>query len=304
MQDIHLNKIAVDPVNLPIFSDNNISADVLRLDKIHPLISGNKWFKLRYYLDEAIQEGKKRILTSGGAWSNHILAAAAAGQLYGFKTTGKIRGEEPAELSPILQQAKAMGMELVFMSRENYGRERRFIEKKRVDLDSSKDLCAIPEGGCGIKGAEGAATILEHCTKENYTHICCAVGTGTMTAGLARGASLTTTIIAVSVLKNNPEIEKIIHALLPGSSYEKRIRLLHDYHFGGYAKHKPELLDFMNEFYRQTSIPSDFVYTGKLFYAITDLAAKKYFPTGSRLLLIHSGGLQGNSSLDKGTLIF
>lgn len=303
MQAIDFNNITIDKISLPSFTANGIEADVLRLDKIHPFISGNKWFKLRYYLDDANQKGRKVIMTSGGAWSNHILALAAAGQLYGVKTRGKIRGEEPVELSPTLRQAKDMGMELVFISRENYKRGRISIYT-RPDHDAIKDLYVIPEGGCGIKGVEGAATILDHCKKENYTHICCAAGTGTMTAGLAWGSSPNTTIVGISTMKNNPEIEKIIHALVPGASFEKRIRMIHDYHFGGYAKHKPELLEFMNEFYRQTNIPSDFVYTGKLFYAIADLASKNYFPPGSRLLLIHSGGLQGNSSLKKGTLIF
>ena len=144
--------------------------------------------------------------------------------------------------------------------------------------------------------------MLDGVEKENYSHICCAAGTGTMTAGLVQASGAKNKILAISVLKNNFEIEQQVKSLLPGN--EMKFDIVHEYHFGGYAKYKPGLIQFMNEFYRLTSIPSDFVYTGKLFYAINDLVTASYFPSGSRLLLIHSGGLQGNVSLGKGTLIF
>ncbi len=295
MQNIDLSNISIDKIVLPVFTENKIEADVLRLDKIHPLVSGNKWFKLRYYIEEAKQQGKKNILTFGGAWSNHIIATAAACHLNGLKATGMIRGEEAPELSPTLQQAKAIGMQLIFISREDY-------RKKKIPGDLNDDTYVINEGGSGMKGVEGAATILDHCQKENYTHICCAAGTGTMTAGLAKAARRGTTIISISVMKNNPEIGENIISL--SGTNKNDVVLLQDHHFGGYAKYQPALLHFMNDLYRQTGIPTDFVYTGKLFYAINDLAFKKYFPPRSKLLLIHSGGLQGNSSLDNGTLIF
>lgn len=293
MQPVNLSNITIDKIELPVFRENKLEAEVLRLDKIHPHVSGNKWFKLQHYLEDARRLNYQSIATFGGAWSNHILATAAAGQLYGFSTIGIIRGEEPAELSPTLQDAKAMGMQLIFISRHDY-------QQKKNPEEISSGTYIINEGGHGIKGAEGAASILENCKKENYTHICCAAGTGTMAAGLCLSAPPATKVTAISVLKNNFEIAGNIARLIN----KDNIEVLHDYHFGGYAKHQPALLELMNNFYRQTSIPSDFVYTGKLFYAITDLAAKKYFPPGSKLLLIHSGGLQGNASLSKGTLIF
>ena len=188
-----------------------------------------------------------------------------------------------------------MGMQLIFISREDY-------REKILSQEINEDVYIINEGGYGIKGAEGISTIAEHCELRNYTHICCAAGTGTMAAGLAMAAQPQTSIIAISVMKYNPEIERNIHALMTG--YKKEIEVIHDYHFGGYAKFNPELIHFMNEFYSLTAIPSDFVYTGKLFYAIHGLIATGYFPVGSRLLVIHSGGLQGNASLNKGTLIF
>ncbi len=296
MEDIRFSNISTNHLSLPSFSEKSISADVLRLDKMHTAISGNKWFKLRYYLDEAKHLNKKIIVTFGGAWSNHIVATAAACKLSGFRSAGIIRGEKPAELSPTLKKAKELGMEMYFISREDY--KRKIIPDNLI----SDDSYFIDEGGYGIKGADGAATILDFCEQPGYTHICCACGTGTMAAGLMKGKDPKTSLIAVSVLKNNLSAEDSICSLL--QNRETGLTVIHDYHFGGYAKKTKPLLNFMNEFYQQTSIPSDFVYTGKLFFCINDLANKNFFEPGSRLLLIHSGGLQGNASLSKGTLIF
>ena len=154
MKDIQFENISTDHLSLQVFAEKNIKADVLRLDKMHPVISGNKWFKLRYYLDEAKQLNKKRIVTFGGAWSNHIVATAATCKLYRFKSAGIIRGEMPAKLSTTLKQAKELGMELHFISRGDY--KRKLIPEKLMKDDSY----LITEGGYGIKGAEGAATIL------------------------------------------------------------------------------------------------------------------------------------------------
>ena len=296
MQDINLNNITIDKLSLPVFAAKNIEVSVLRLDKIHPVISGNKWFKLRYYLEEAKELDKKKIVTFGGAWSNHIIATAAICRLNGFEATGIIRGEEAAELSATLKLAKEMGMQLNFINREDYSL------KKIPEEINTDDYYFIPEGGYGSKGAAGAASILECTEKENYSHICCAAGTGTMMAGLVQASGKQNKIIAISVLKNNFEIEQRVRSLLPRE--KMNFDIIHDYHFGGYAKHKPELIRFINEFYQLTSIPSDFVYTGKLFYAIHDLINIDFFPPGSKLLFIHSGGLQGNASLNNGTLIF
>jgi 1-aminocyclopropane-1-carboxylate deaminase len=295
MEDIRLSNISTDPISLPVFMEKNIEAEVLRLDKIHPLISGNKWFKLRYYLEEAKNQGKKRIITFGGAWSNHIIATAVACKLYGFHSTGIIRGEEPANYSATLNEAKALGMKLVFINRQDYR------QKNIPDHIITDDCYMINEGGYGSKGAEGAAGILSFCNPDKYTHIFCACGTGTMTAGIVMAGGKRK-IIAISVLKNNSGAEQCIRNLLPDMKSD--FSVIHDYHFGGYAKLKPDLISFMNEFYRQTSIPSDFVYTGKMFFGFQDLVRQNYFPAGSRVLVIHCGGLQGNASLNKGTLIF
>jgi len=296
MQEIELNNISVDEITTTQLNKNGVEVSVLRLDKIHPLISGNKWFKLRYYIEDAQKQNKKTILTFGGAWSNHILATAAACKLYKLNSIGIIRGEKPRELSSTLEQAMKLGMKLIFSAREDY---RIGIIPEEL---KEEEYYLVNEGGYGDKGAAGAATILDYCDKKKYTYICCAAGTGTMTAGLIMASLPSNTVIGISVLKNNTGLEEKIRSLLPVAN--PNFQLLHDYHFGGYAKYKPELIGFMNEYFSRTNIPTDFVYTGKLFFAINDLINADYFATGSKMLIIHSGGLQGNSSLEKGTLIF
>jgi 1-aminocyclopropane-1-carboxylate deaminase len=287
--------ITIDRVLLPILQDKKIALEVLRLDKIHPLVSGNKWFKLKYYLEQA-RQNNNTIVTFGGAWSNHIVATAAACRQYGLKCIGIIRGEESPTPTRTLIQAKDLGMQFVFSSRDDY-------THKKIPEEFKQDAYyIIPEGGYGILGAKGAATIAEHYAAAGFSHICCAVGTGTMMAGLILAATDKQTILGISVLKNHFELMDAVRRLTPGLQIQSGIN--HDYHFGGYARMNSELIAFMNEFFRLTWIPSDFVYTGKLFYAVTDLIKKDYFPAGSKILMVHSGGLQGNASLPGGTLIF
>ncbi|HVU57350.1 MAG TPA: pyridoxal-phosphate dependent enzyme, partial [Puia sp.] len=269
---------SIDNVNLHELEERHIQMDVLRLDKLHPVISGNKWFKLKEYLAIAIHEGRRHLVTFGGAWSNHIIAAACAASYAGLRSTGIIRGERPANPSPTLHGAEEYGMELVFISREAY--------RQKEEPAFLADLTAryphaiiIPEGGAGEPGIKGSMDILREIDSRPYTHILCAVGTGATYKGLKAAAAPGQEVIGISVLTP-------------------------PYHFGGYARHTPELLDFINSWYRTTGIPSDIVYTGKLFYAALDMVRKDLFPTNARLLLIHSGGLQGNRSLPPGTLDF
>lgn len=297
MQPIHLTAITTDRLTIPLFISKGIEADMLRLDKIHPLVSGNKWFKLQYYLADAKRKKQTRIVTFGGAWSNHIIATAAACRLNDLSCTGIIRGEKPSALSDVLQQATGLGMELIFISREDFAAE------KIPDELNKPGNCIIRQGGQGEAGVQGAADILNYASHKNtYTHICCSVGTGTMLAGLCRAANPEQQLIGISVMKNNFQLNDNVAQMAGANAAGFTIH--HEYHFGGYAKHQPLLFDFMNEWYKQTGIPLDYVYTGKLCFAIHNLTEKDFFPKGSRLLLIHSGGLTGNTSLKKGTLIF
>jgi 1-aminocyclopropane-1-carboxylate deaminase len=275
--------------------------DVLRLDLLHPVISGNKWFKLKEYIKDAISLEKKIIATWGGAYSNHIVATAAAAKEFGLSSIGIIRGEQPSALSHTLQEAINFGMELFFVSRAAYQEKK--IPAALLEKLKEEPVYLISEGGYGILGRKGAEAIAGEVNYSSYTHVIAATGTGTMIAGLTAASGNDQKIIGVSVLKNNFSITQEIQDLLPPEKQDQ-FTVLHEYHFGGYAKHSRLLIDFMNEWYATTEIPSDFVYTGKLFYAVNDLIQKKYFPDGSRLLVIHSGGLQGNRSLPKGTLIF
>ena len=299
MEPLSTESIAVDEVDVQLLREKNVTLWVLRLDKIHPIISGNKWFKLKYYLEQAVASGKSHIATFGGAYSNHIIATAAAGNLFGLKTMGIIRGEKPTTLSHTLEQALAYGMEIIFISREQYRGQ-----QMPIGITDRDNFFVINEGGYGITGAKGAAEILNYCQKQNYSHIACAVGTSTMMAGLVAASTPGQEVIGIPVLKNDEGAEKDLFKLLSPKDRVKKIKRITAYHFGGYAKYTAELISFMNQFYTQTHIPTDFVYTGKLFYGIIDLVQNNYFPKGSNLLLVHSGGLQGNLSLPKGTLIF
>jgi 1-aminocyclopropane-1-carboxylate deaminase len=239
------------------------------------------------------------LLTFGGAWSNHIIATACAAQRAGLESIGIIRGEAPALHSAALQTASACGMQLVFISREQYNQKNdpAFINEL---LQEYGNPFIIPEGGEGRPGVKGAGEILDLVNKEDYTHIICAVGTGTQMAGIAGTMTASQQVIGIPVLKGFDKWHSpfILKETMP------RAHILPMYHMGGYAKRNDALLKFMNGFYEETGIPTDWVYTGKLFFAIADLLKKNYFPAGSRLLAIHSGGLPGNNSLEPGTLNF
>ncbi|GAB3423198.1 1-aminocyclopropane-1-carboxylate deaminase/D-cysteine desulfhydrase [Niabella aquatica] len=279
---------------IPFLGNGTVSVSVLRLDKIHPVISGNKWFKLRFHLQKAKENNFKTIITFGGAFSNHIAATAAACNSYGFNSIGIIRGEAPKAYSHTLKAAAAAGMQLIFISREAY--------KNKIipEAVNKQEHYIIPEGGYSQAGADGAATIPYN--RSLFNTVCCAVGTGTMIAGLLNSKSPGTEVLGFSVLKNNTGIEAEIRKILANPN--EKVSINHLFHFGGYAKYKPELITFMNTLYAQTGIPTDFVYTGKLFYGVQHLIKENYFSKGSHILIIHSGGLQGNYSLRKGTLIF
>jgi 1-aminocyclopropane-1-carboxylate deaminase/D-cysteine desulfhydrase-like pyridoxal-dependent ACC family enzyme len=288
--------IVTQTLRKPLFKTKGISVDVLRLDLMHPVISGNKWFKLKYHLAEAIEQKKKGFITFGGAYSNHLVATACASHENNLESIGIIRGEEPSIPNMSIRQMKHFGMQLMYVSREDYRKKDALIEK------FSKDYYLVPEGGQSLQGVHGASEILD-LTTDNYTHVVCPVGTGTTLAGLVQSARDNQQVIGISALKIasvNNEIEHFIQSI----AGEKTFTIIYDYHFGGYAKKTDELIAFMNALYNEENIPTDFVYTGKTFFAVHELAGDDFFSSGSRVLIIHTGGLQGNLSLPKGTLVF
>ncbi len=281
-----------------LLSEKGIEVNVLRLDKLHPVINGNKWFKLKPYLQDAIENGFDTVASFGGAWSNHIIALAHAGKELQLKTVGFIRGEEPANWSYTLLAAKEAGMQLIFLSRKEFDDEKSIREIFRAN-----HWYWISEGGYGMKGAEGAATILDG-IKRDHTHIVCAVGTGTMMAGLIKAAAEHQIIIGMNVLKGNDSIAEEVNALLNVEERKKQFSFINENHFGGYAKHPPELITFMQDLKKQHDLPTDIVYTSKMMYGLLELIKKDFFAAGSKVLAIHSGGLQGNLSLPTGVLSF
>lgn len=287
----------MQPIIFPEGARNNVTADVLRLDRLHPVISGNKWFKLKYYLQQAQLSAANPIITFGGAWSNHLVATAFAAREARLDSFGIVRGEKPRALSATLASVARYGMQLEFVSRKDYAGKTSAHFLRQLAL-RYPGAYIIPEGGAGPLGIRGSEDILRMTDTSAYTHILCAIGTGTMFQGLIRASLPGQIVIGVPVLKGVDPSSILTPELF------HRARLLEGYHFGGYARHPSELIEFINEFYRETAIPSDIVYTGKLFYALRDCIRRAYFPDSSRILVIHSGGLQGNGSLKPGTLEF
>lgn len=273
---------------------------MLRLDELHPVVSGNKLFKLQYFLQEAKNSKHKTIITFGGAYSNHLAAAAFACKEEGLVCIGFVRGEAAPRLSPTLLFCRENGMQLEFISRSAYNNID--VEFQKSLLNRYGDHTLIPEGGFSITGAQGAENIMQHFNGKNYSHICCPVGTGTTVAGLINGNKDNAEIIGFSALKNLDDMEDRLKQLNADES--NFYKLIPDYHFGGFAKQTPALIKFMNNFFQDNKIPLDFVYTAKMMFGVCDLVEKNYFAPGSNILCIHTGGLQGNNSLPNGTLNF
>jgi len=277
----------VHQIKDPLFDEQGISVFIKRDDLIHPIISGNKWRKLKYILKQASAENKIHLVTFGGAYSNHLLATTAAAAKFGFKSTGIVRGEEISNDTLFL--CKLHGMKLLFTDRESY-RDKPALFVKYFGDDNTAFF--IDEGGAGANGAKGCAELVDE-LQETYDHIFCACGTGTTAAGIINGLAqhkLKTQFNAVPVFKNGDFIkDEIDKYLLTPTDY-----VLHTgYHFGGYAKTDNKLIDFIKRFVARTGILIEPVYTGKMLYAIYDLAEKGYFKPGSKILAIHSGGIWG-----------
>lgn len=285
-----------------LFTSHHVTVAIARLDKIHPVVSGNKLFKLHYFLRESISRGGKPLLTFGGAYSNHLVATAFACHLAGIPCTGVVRGEKPATPSHTIMDCERYGMKLVYLSRENY-HEKNLHALPGFSSGIYDDYIIVPEGGFHPLGAAGASLIIDKLHDFDASHICLAVGTATTLAGIINAGNNTARIMAVPVLKNLHDMEERLRFLgckHPHTSLE----ILDEYHFGGYAKKTPALLQFMNELYTEHGIPTDFVYTGKMIYAVLDKIRTGYFTSGSRIICLHTGGLQGNASLPAGTLVF
>ncbi len=270
---------------------------VKRLDLVHPVISGNKWYELRYNLLTAREQGFKTLLSFGGAYSNHIHALAGAGHCYGFKTIGVIRGEEHLPLNPTLQFAVDHGMQLEYLNRVDY-RLKNSSEITEKLKRKFGEYYLIPEGGGNALAAKGCAEIIDD-IDQPFDVIACACGTGGTLAGLIAGLQGKRKALGVAVLKGAGFLRADVANLLQNSIDQQynnwQINL--DYHFGGYAKTTEPLINFIHEFETKHGIPLEQVYTGKLMFALFDLIGKGEFEHGTTLLALHSGGLQGRADL-------
>ena len=293
-------KTVNEQVNLP--KEKGVELFIKREDKLHAFVSGNKYRKLKYNLLQAEKTGFKTLLTFGGAFSNHIAAVASAGNIIGFNTIGVIRGDElqnKIENNPTLSFAKQNGMQFKFVTREAYRDKNSETFLNHLE-DEFGEFYHIPEGGTNTLAIKGCEEILTE-EDETFDYICCAVGTGGTISGLVNCSKPSQQVLGFPALKGD-FLKEDISKFVTQSNW----KLITDYHFGGYAKINEELVTFINQFKVDYKVPLDPVYTGKMLFGIMDLIEKQYFPKGSKILAIHTGGLQGiegmNTTLRKKNL--
>jgi 1-aminocyclopropane-1-carboxylate deaminase len=288
---INTQKIAINNTNVELY--------IRREDLIHPLISGNKFRKLKYNLIQAKSENQSTLLTFGGAFSNNILAVASAGFENNFKTIGVIRGEElvsKIEDNPTLKKAQELGMQFKFVSREEYRNKtnKEFLAALQSEFGS---FYLLPEGGTNELAIKGCEEILTN-EDRSFTHVCCSIGTGGTISGIINSSFTNQQIVGFPSLKGD-----FISNEISNFAKKSNWNIISDYHFGGYGKINDELIRFINDFYLKHNIPLDPIYTGKMMFGIDDLIQNNYFPNGSNILAIHTGGLQGiegmNTLLEK-----
>lgn len=275
--------------------ERNIDVFIKREDLIHPFVSGNKFRKLKYNLFQAKKENQTTLLTFGGAFSNHISAVAMAGKLEGFKTIGIIRGDELAdkvEDNPTLKFAMENGMQLEFVSREAYSNKTNvvFLEELKLKFGS---FYLIPEGGTNTLAVKGCEEIL---TNEDavFDYICCAVGTGGTISGIINSARPNQKVLGFPALKGD-----FLQNEIRNFAQHDNWQLITDYHFGGYGKINEELVVFLNQFLEKTKILLDPIYTGKMVFGVMNLIQNNYFPNNSKILIIHTGGIQGIAGMNQ-----
>jgi 1-aminocyclopropane-1-carboxylate deaminase/D-cysteine desulfhydrase-like pyridoxal-dependent ACC family enzyme len=295
-------EIQLDQVIWRLNSGQKPRITIARLDLLHPVVSGNKSFKLFYNLQQAIQEQKSGIITMGGCFSNHLVATAYACKESGMKSIGLIRGELPNPLNHSLRFCTENGMQLIPIDRTHFHRTgEQVLEKIRIH----PDLYFVPEGGDNAYGEKGCTEIMHRIKgADQFTHIVCAIGTGTTFRGLLQSLKKHQTGIGIPVLKIPIEEQDGFLREHVNTKSNASFQVFFNYALNGYAKKDTTLLNFMNLFYKETNVPTDFVYTGKVMHAVTHLLETNRFPENSNILVLHTGGLQGNDSLPRGALCY
>ena len=290
---MHIHTTPLQFIKEPLLEEKGVELWLKRDDLTHPEISGNKWRKLKYNLVEAKEEGKDTLLTFGGPYSNHIHAVAAAGKIFGFKTIGIIRGEPAEEPSETLKDAARNGMRILFMDRAQYRlkNEAESIESLHVQLG---DFYMVPEGGTNIFALQGCIEMVNE-IKTDYDYICLGCGTGGTLAGVVAGLYGKKKAIGFSSLKGKDTLTSSITELVHDFT-DKTFDNWHitfDYHMGGYAKVNDELINFIKAFKQKHLTQLEPIYNGKMMFGLYDMIRKDYFPRGTKIIAIHTGGLQG-----------
>jgi 1-aminocyclopropane-1-carboxylate deaminase/D-cysteine desulfhydrase-like pyridoxal-dependent ACC family enzyme len=279
--------------DLPSWGSEGQQISMLRLDAIHPIISGNKWFKLQYNLEAAVQQKCTGILTFGGAFSNHLIATAAAAQANKLSSIGMVRGmlDPTKELNPVLQQCQNYGMKLIFLSREDYAQKEElpFLEKLNKKYPQ---YYIIPEGGANEEGRKGMVSLAQY-IPHNCSHILLCVGSGTTFAGLRNALPLSQKLMGFAPMKGGNYLSKEIQNHIQATQ-DIHWKISDQFHYGGFGKITEEVINFMHQFDQQYGFKLDRVYTAKMMMGLKQLLSEKAFPSNAKILCIHSGGLTGN----------
>ena len=293
MDIIREEQITIQPLKTAWYSNKVAALDMLRLDLVHPVVSGNKWYKLRLNVLYAQDNGFKTIVTFGGAYSNHLIATAYTARRAGLNCVGIVRGHYTV-LTPTLLSCREEGMELIFVTKEDY--ERQHEPQWASDLVAHFDeTFIIPEGGANEWGRKGAGLITRF-IKDSYTHIAVSVGTGTTLAGLRSKIPARQHILGFAPMKGGNYLAAHITPHLPPSQ-NTNWQIFDNWHFGGFGKWNDTLIHFMNTFNAQNNIPLDIIYTSKMMYGVQQLINEGFFLAESKILCLHTGGLQGNVSI-------
>jgi len=278
------DKSHVEPLKFSGFG-NELQIDILRDDLIHPIISGNKWRKLKYIIQKLEEDKSQTLVTFGGAFSNHLVAAAFAGKLFGISTVGFVRGNETRDANAFEKLCLENDMDLIHVDRTEYKNKSALFEEYKK---TNPKVFFVGEGGRHPLALLGCAEIVKELTKE-YDYIILSIGTGTTMEGIVGecvSQNLKTKVIGISSLKNNFELDEIM-SQFP----EKNWQIEHNYHRGKYAKNDVELAHFIQKFFLETGIQLEFVYTAKMMMAVQDFISKGFFKASDKILCIHTGGL-------------
>jgi len=280
----------------PLIAEKGLTIYVKRDDLTHHEVMGNKWRKLKYNLEEARKQGKRQLLTFGGAYSNHIAATAAAAKLFGFESMGIIRGDElDSQSNPTLRLASENGMKLSFVSRSEF---RNLRQSPNELIESKDDVYVLPEGGTNELAIKGCTEIVAE-IREDFDLIICPIGTGGTFCGIAKTLKPNQALLGFSALKGYFIKGEVDSLLKKYGIKHKNYVLDTNYHFGGYGKSTSELSDFIRWFEENFRILLDPIYTGKTFFGVWDMVKKNKFEKNLRIVLLHTGGLQGIEGFDR-----